>query len=143
MSRFPSELKKDMIFLGNLTNVLSRDFVQLKMLGIKTVVHFTPERFESLEKEFNCIHYEVKTFTKELETLPIHTITEQLQVQVLDKKEKLPMLIFCVNGYLSGAVATKLLMETNKTFSKELAVAYVMNKRYELKDMPHWLYTMI
>lgn len=143
MSRFPSELKKDTIYFGNLTNVLSRDFVQLKMLGIKTVVHFTPERFESLEKEFNCIHYEVKTFNKELETLPIHTITEQIQSQVLDKKEKLPMFIFCVNGYLSGAVAVKLLMETNKTFSKELAVASVMNKRYELKDMPHWLYTMI
>lgn len=78
MSRFPCELKKDMIYLGNLTNVLSRDFVQLKMLGIKTVVHFTPEKFESLEKEFNCIHYEVKIFNKELETLPIHTITEQI-----------------------------------------------------------------
>lgn len=53
------------------------------------------------------------------------------------------MLIFCVNGFLSAAVAIKLLMETNKTFSKELAVAYVMNKRYEMKDMPNWLYSMI
>lgn len=61
----------------------------------------------------------------------------------MDKKDKLPMFIFCVNGYLSSAVAIKLLMETNKAFSKEIAVAYVMNKRYELKDMPNWLYTMI
>ena len=53
------------------------------------------------------------------------------------------MFIFCVNGLLSGAVAIKLLMETNKTFSKELAVAYVKGKRYELKDMPNWIFTMI
>ena len=76
MSRFPSEMKKDMIYMGNLTNVLSKDYVQLKMLGIKTIVHFTPQKFDSLEKDFNCIHYEVKTFNKELETLPIHTIAE-------------------------------------------------------------------
>lgn len=132
-----------MIYFGNLTNVLSKDYVQLKMLGIKTIVHFTPQKFDSLEKEFNCIHYEVKTFNKELETLPIHTITDQIQAQVLDKKECLPVFIFCVNGLLSGAVAIKLQMELNKTFSKELAVAYVMGKRYELKDMPNWLYTMI
>ena len=78
MSRFPSELKKDMVYFGNLTNVLSKDYVQLKMLGIKTIVHFTPQKFDSLEKEFNCIHYEVKTFNKELETLPIHSITDQI-----------------------------------------------------------------
>lgn len=78
LSRFPSELKKDTVYFGNLTNVLSKDYVQLKMLGIKTIVHFTPQKFDSLEKEFNCIHYEVKTFNKELETLPIHTITEQI-----------------------------------------------------------------
>jgi hypothetical protein len=34
-------------------------------------------------------------------------------------------------------------MHTNKAFNKELAVAYVMNKRFELKDMPSWLYSMI
>jgi len=33
-------------------------------------------------------------------------------------------------------------MKTNKAFNKEIAVAYVMNKRYELKDMPSWLYSM-
>jgi hypothetical protein len=49
----------------------------------------------------------------------------------------------CVNGFLSGAIAAKLIMETNKTFNRELAMAYVMGKRYELKDMPGWLYQMI
>ena len=114
------------------------------MLGIKTIVHFTPQKFDSLEKEFNCVHYEIKTFNKEdMETLPLHSIYEQIQTTVLDHKEKLPCFIFCVNGLLSGAVAVKIMMESNKTFTKELAVAYVMNKRYELKDMPNWLYTVI
>jgi len=37
------------------------------MLGIKNIIHFTPEKFEHLEKEFNCIHYEVRHFNKEME----------------------------------------------------------------------------
>jgi len=58
-------------------------------------------------------------------------------------KEKQPIFIFCVNGMFSGAVAAKLMMETNQTFNKEIAMAYVMNKRYELQEMPNWLYTMV
>ena len=51
--------------------------------------------------------------------------------------------MFCVNGMFSGAIAVKLIMEYNKTFNRELAMAYVTGKRYELKDMPVWLYQMI
>ena len=39
------------------------------MLGIKTVVHLTPETMESLEKEFSCIHVKVQTFNKDLEVI--------------------------------------------------------------------------
>ena len=70
-SRFPSELKKGQLFLGNLTNVLSKDYIQLKMLGIKTVIHLTPQKFETLDKDFECIHYEIKVFSKELEVLDL------------------------------------------------------------------------
>jgi hypothetical protein len=31
---------------------MNKDYVQLKMLGIKTVIHLTPEPIESLEEEF-------------------------------------------------------------------------------------------
>jgi hypothetical protein len=34
-------------------------------------------------------------------------------------------------------------MDTNKTYTKELATAYVMSKRYELKDMEAWLFSQI
>jgi len=44
---------------------------------------------------------------------------------------------------LSSALGVKLLLEQNKMFTKELAVAKVMNLRYEVKDMPAWLYSMI
>ena len=51
---------------------MSKDYVQLKMLGIKTVVHLTPQKFDSLEEAgFNCVHYEIKTFTKELALLDL------------------------------------------------------------------------
>lgn len=40
-------------------------------------------------------------------------------------------------------MAIKLQMDTNKTFNKELASAFVMTKRYELKDMAPWLYQQI
>ena len=33
-SRFPSELKKDKLFIGNMMNILSNDYKQLTMLGI-------------------------------------------------------------------------------------------------------------
>ena len=75
-SRFPSELKKDQLFIGNLTNVLSKDYIQLKMLGIKTVIHLTPQKFDSLEKEFECIHYEIKLFNKELEVLDLNPMVD-------------------------------------------------------------------
>jgi hypothetical protein len=51
--------------------------------------------------------------------------------------------MFCVIGIFSGAIAVKLIMEYNKTFNRELAMAYVTGKRYELKEMPGWLYQMI
>ena len=45
-SRFPSEIKKGQVYIGNLTNVMGKDNVQLKMLGIKTIVHLTPQKFD-------------------------------------------------------------------------------------------------
>lgn len=112
------------------------------MLGIKTVIHFTPQKFESLEKEFECIHYEINNVNKELEALDLQPIVDQIK-GVMDNKEKQPVFMFCVNGMFSGAIAVKLIMEYNKTFNRELAMAYVTGKRYELKDMPGWLYQMI
>ena len=47
------------------------------MLGIKTIIHFTPEKFEHLEKEFMCIHYEVRHFNKDLE-LNFEEIIQQI-----------------------------------------------------------------
>eukprot|EP00351_Strombidinopsis_sp_SopsisLIS2011_P002875 CAMPEP_0116872554 /NCGR_PEP_ID=MMETSP0463-20121206/3329_1 /TAXON_ID=181622 /ORGANISM="Strombidinopsis sp, Strain SopsisLIS2011" /LENGTH=64 /DNA_ID=CAMNT_0004512941 /DNA_START=772 /DNA_END=966 /DNA_ORIENTATION=+ len=57
-------------------------------------------------------------------------------VQSLIKdKTKSPVFVFCATGYLSGALAAKVTMDTNKTFNKELAITYLMQKRYELKDI--------
>jgi len=51
---------------------MSKDYAQLKMLGIKTVVHLTPQKFDSLEEAgFHSVHYEIKTFTKELALLDL------------------------------------------------------------------------
>ena len=50
------------------------------------------------------------------------------------------MLIFCISGQVSAAVAMKVMIETNKAWSKEIAMAYIINKRYEAKDIQPWLF---
>jgi len=58
------------------------------------------------------------------------------QVQKLMKdRTKAPVFLFCATGHLSGALAAKVTMDTNKTFNKELSITYLMQKRYELKDI--------
>ena len=37
----------------------------------------------------------------------------------------------------------KIVMDTNKTFTKELATAFVMTKRFELNDVQPWLYSQV
>jgi hypothetical protein len=34
-------------------------------------------------------------------------------------------------------------LDQNKMFQKETAAAFVMQRRYELKDLPGWLYNQI
>lgn len=46
---------------------MSKDYSQLKMLGIKTIIHLTPEKFESTDNDFEWVHLEIKTVSKELE----------------------------------------------------------------------------
>ena len=80
LARYPSELRKDSVFIGNLTNVLSKDYKQLKMLNIKTIIHMTPNKFDDLEKHFDCIHYEARHFDKDLESLlDLNEILTELQ----------------------------------------------------------------
>lgn len=108
------------------------------MLGVKTIIHLSPERFEDLDKNFECHHIEVKLFNKELELIDLGVITDMVENAINDKKG--PVFLFCVNGFLSSAIACSYLMRTNKVLNKELAMASIMSKRYENKDMPGWVY---
>mmetsp|Transcript_19224 Transcript_19224/g.29471 ORF Transcript_19224/g.29471 Transcript_19224/m.29471 type:complete len:114 (-) Transcript_19224:3-344(-) len=113
------------------------------MLGIKTVVHLTPQAFPLLDKDFKCVHYEVKDVKQEtLEVLNLTPFIEQI-TELLENSG--PVFMFCVNGQLSGAIAGRLAMEQNKAFmgNKEIAMASIFSKRYELKDMPTWLYNLV
>ena len=53
-----------------------------------------------------------------------------------------PVLLICINGHLSGALAIKVSMDTNKSFAShpQIASTYVMQRRYELKDIEPWLF---
>jgi len=44
---------------------------------------------------------------------------------------------------ISYAFGVKLMIEKNKAWSKEIAMLYIINKRYEAKDMPSWLFQQI
>ena len=48
-----------------------------------------------------------------------------------------PVLLLCVSGQLSGALATKVCMDTNVSFTKhpQIAFTYVMQRRYEMKEI--------
>ena len=63
-SRFPSEIKKDSLFLGNMTNLLNRDYFQLTMLKIKTIFYLAKGPFADIDQHFNCVHIPVDEMEK-------------------------------------------------------------------------------
>jgi len=48
-SRFPSELKTGKLFVGNMTNLMNRDYFQLRMLNIKTIFYLAKGPFEDID----------------------------------------------------------------------------------------------
>ena len=53
------------------------------------------------------------------------------------------VLLFCPSGQMSGALAIKWAMDSNKMFTKEIATAFVMQRRYEVKELHPWLFGQI
>lgn len=51
-----------------------------------------------------------------------------------------PVFVFDVSGMLSFAVCLKVMLDINKAWSKEIGTAFIINKRYEARDIPAWLY---
>lgn len=136
-ARYPSEIKRGALFMGNMMNTLDKDNLQLSFLGIKTVVYFAPEKFEHLEAKFSCHHVEAVERNKpdiDMDALAQLVITEMKQG---------PVFVFDISGILSAALCIKVMMETNRAWSREIATAFIINKRYETKDMPSWLYQQI
>ena len=76
MSRFPSQLTKN-LYLANLTNIMSKECTQLKMLGIENIIAMTPNKVEGME-DYNVLHFEVEKFEKDLQSLlDLDHITEE------------------------------------------------------------------
>jgi len=74
------------------------------MLNIKTVVYLTPNKMEQLDNEFESVHLEIKQFNKELEMMRLTDFTNIVEEKLAEGKG--PVLILCVNSFLSGAIAT-------------------------------------
>jgi hypothetical protein len=136
-ARYPSEIKASILFMGNMMNVLDKNNEQLRVLGIKTIVYFSPNKFEHLEenKEFECHHFEVKEQDK-----PVIDMEAAAEIILAQVNKKTPIFVFDVSGILAAAVCTKILLETNKGWTREIATMFIINKRYEAKDIPAWLY---
>ena len=63
-----------MVFLGNMTNILSKDYAQLKMLGIRTLFYFSPEPFPDIDAHFDqCIHVPMKEKERPLIDFDAHS----------------------------------------------------------------------
>jgi hypothetical protein len=86
--------------------------------------------------EFKCHHFEVKEHEKP--ELDIELAAEIILTEI--KEGRGPVFVFDISGLISAAICVKVMLETNKAWSKEIATAFVFNKRYEAKDMPSWLY---
>ena len=120
-----------------MTNILNKDYFQLTMLKIKSIFYMSTEPFPDIDKHFTCIHKPI--IEKQKPLIDFDELSEE--VQALMKEG--PVLLMCVSGQISGALAMKVVMDTNKTFTKELATAFVITKRYELNDVQTWLYQQV
>lgn len=115
--------------------MLSHDYAQLRLLGITNVLYLSVKRFEEVDKAFDTTWIEVNEPAKEI--IDFDEASMQLQNLIASGKK---VLVFCPSGQVSGALAIKWAMDTNKMFTKEIATAFVMQRRYELKDMQPWLF---
>ena len=106
------------------------------MLGIKTIVYFSPNKFEHLESnlEFTCHYFEAKEQEK-----PIIDMDAVAQIVLAEIKTN-SVFVFDVSGIISAALCVKVMLETNRAWSKEIATAFIIKKRYEARDLPPWLY---
>ena len=123
-----------------MTNVLNKDYFQLTMLNINTVLYLTPNKFQGLDEYFNCVHIPIDEVKRP--DIDFDMLSDQVQ-ELMNDESKAPLLLLCLSGHLSGALAMKVCLDTNKTFTKELASMYVMQRRYELKEIEHWLFGQI
>jgi len=128
--------------MGNMMNVMDKNNEQLRLLGIKTIVYLSPNKFEHLEanQEFKCHHFEIKEHEKP--DIDIDLIAELILTEI-KTPDSVPVFVFDVSGIISAALCCKVMLETNRAWSKEIATAFIINKRYEAKDMQPWLYQQI
>ena len=126
--------------MGNMTNVLDKDSFQIRTLGIKTIVYLSPQRFEHIDNMEGITSYFHQVKESEKPLIEIDQIVEQILIDI-GTSAKRPVLIFDISGMLSAAICIKVMLETNKAWSREIATAFIINKRYEAKDIPPWLYS--
>ena len=112
------------------------------MLNIKTIFYLTKGPFTEIDQHFNCVHIEVNELEKP--RLDFDDLSQQVQT-LMGNQETGPVLLLCVSGQLSGALAIKVCMDTNASFSShpQIASTYVMQRRYELKDIEPWLFSQV
>jgi len=72
------------------------------------------------------------------------SLSQQVQ-GLMNSAETGPVLLLCVSGQLSGALAIKVSMDTNASFAShpQIAFTYIMQRRYELKDIEPWLFSQV
>ena len=95
LSRFPSELKTDKLFVGNMTNLMNRDYFQLTMLKIKTIFYMSKGPFEDIDQHFNCIHVPCNEIEKPL--LDFEMLSQKVQ-SLMNDPQTSPVLVLCCSG---------------------------------------------
>ena len=134
---YPSMIVDNILFCGSFFN--SRNYSQIQLLGIKSIIGLMKENDEQIKKHFdNYNFFEVDEANhSEIEISDIISLIES-EIEI----GKTPILLYCFSGQTcSLVVAIAYLMKTKK-WNINFATAYIM-KICNIRNFPGWLYTQL
>ena len=135
--KYPSMIVDNILFCGSFFN--SRNYSQIQLLGIKSIIGLMKENDEQIKKHFdNYNFFEVDEANhSEIEISDIISLIES-EIEI----GKTPILLYCFSGQTcSLVVAIAYLMKTKK-WNINFATAYIM-KICNIRNFPGWLYTQL
>jgi protein tyrosine phosphatase (PTP) superfamily phosphohydrolase (DUF442 family) len=134
---FPLQVLDGQLYVGNFLN--SKNLMQLKELGIRSIISLLKEEDKELSKMFSNV-YHIETDEVGHGEIDFNEAIDIIEGEI--KRTNVPVLVYCFSGQtLSLALCIAYLMKTKK-WALEFATAFMMKVHPNLK-IPTWLYTQL